>query len=352
MTKGLPMAFEDDGVDDLAIQLRQFYAEVRNKRGEKYGKSALINLRAALQRHLTSPPHNRIIDIANDREFTLANNLLKAQIKVIRLEGRDRTTHKKAIGTGDMDRIFSRLTVSNPSDLQMHVFMDIMIHFGRRGREGLRELRRDSFEIRVDSDGRRYAKLRYNEVEKTRNGIDQNVDEHQKKMFQEEKSSDLCPVKTLELYLSKLNPSCSAFFQRCNPRWGDSGRWYDNMPVGKSTLGKMMSKISEEAHLSERYTNHCLRATTVTALSHAGIAPKDICSVTGHRSEVSLKHYCEEPTDEQKADMSKKLHSYMKKVSIVKQSQKPWGHISSVSTKQCNDSLTKTWTISCPWWAQ
>ena len=107
--------------------------------------------------------------------------------------------------------------------------------------------------------------------------------------------------------------SCSAFFQRCNPRWGDSGRWYDNMPVGKSTLGKMISKISEEAQLSKRYTNHCLRATTVTAFSYAGIAPKDICSVTGHRSEASLKHNCEEPTDEQKADMSKKLHSYMKK---------------------------------------
>ena len=62
----------------------------------------------------------------------------------------------------------------------MRVFMDIMIHFGRGGGGGggLRELRRDSFEIRVDSDGRRYAKLRYNEVEKTRNGIDQNVDEH------------------------------------------------------------------------------------------------------------------------------------------------------------------------------
>ena len=189
------MAFEDDGADDLAIQLWQFYAEVRNKRGEKYGKSALINLKAALQRHLTSPPHNHIIDIAKDREFTLANNLLKAQIKVIRLEGRDRTTHKKAIGTGDMDRIFSRLAVSNPSGLQMRVFMDIMIHFGCRGREGLRELRRDSFEIRVDSDGRRYAKLWYNEVGKTRNGIDQNVDEHQKKCFRRKSPVTCAPLK-------------------------------------------------------------------------------------------------------------------------------------------------------------
>ena len=33
---------------------------------------------------------------------------------------------------------------------------------------------------------------------------------------------------------------------------------------------------------------------------------KNICSVTEHHSEVSLKHYCQ-ATDEQKANMSKKL---------------------------------------------
>ena len=80
------------------------------------------------------------------------------------------------------------------------------------------------------------------------------------------------------------------------------------------SLGKMMSKISAESQLSDRYTNHCLRATTVTALSHAGFVSKDICSVTGHKSEVSLKHYCQEPSDKQKAKMSSRLHSYMKEI--------------------------------------
>ena len=191
----------------------------------------------------------------------------------------------------------------------------MLISTGWRGGGG-GGLHRYSFEIRVDSGGRGYAKLCYNEVAKNRNGIDQNVDEHQKKMFQEENFIDLCPVKSLELYLSKRNPSCSVFSQQCNPRRGESGRWYDNMPVGRSTLGKMMSKISAEAQYSERYTDPCLQATAVTALSYAGIAPKDVCSVAGHHSEASLKHYCQEPTDEQKADMSKKQHSYRKKASI------------------------------------
>ena len=84
------------------------------------------------------------------------------------------------------------------------------------------------------------------------------------------------------------------------------------MAMGKGSLGKMMSKISAEAKLSDRYTNHCLRATTVTALYYAGFEWKYICSATGHKSEVSLKHYCQEPSDEQKAKMSSRLHSYMK----------------------------------------
>ena len=203
-SKGLPASFEGEAVDALATHLRQFYAEVRNKKWEKYGRSALVNLRASIQRHLTSPPYNRIKDLSKDREFTTANNMLKAQSKVNRMEGRDESVHKKAIPEGDMDRIFNRLTLSNPNDLQMRIFMDIMVHFGRRGREGLRELRRDSFQIKVDGNGKRFAILRYHELEKTRNGIDPNVGEHSKKMYEEPSSGDHCPIKTLEFICQNL----------------------------------------------------------------------------------------------------------------------------------------------------
>ena len=283
-SKGLPVSFEGEAADALVTHLRQLYADVWNKKGERYGRSVLVNLRASIQRHLTSPPYNRIIDLSKDREFTPANNMLKAQLKVNRTEGRDESVHKKAIPDCDMDHIFNRLTLSNPIDLEMRIFIDIMLHFGRRGREGLRELRRDSFQIKVDGNGKRFAILRYHEREKTRNGIDPNAGEHSKKMYEEPSSGDRCPIKTLEFYLTKLNPPCTACFQRCNPRWGESGRWYDNMAMGKGSTGKMKSKISARAQLSDRYTNHCPRATTVTALSHAGFASKDICSVPGHKS--------------------------------------------------------------------
>lgn len=43
----------------------------------------------------------------------------------------------------------------------MQVFVDIMLHFGRRGRENLRDLQRDDFAVTRDGQGALYAhKLR------------------------------------------------------------------------------------------------------------------------------------------------------------------------------------------------
>ncbi|KAJ8035841.1 hypothetical protein HOLleu_19640 [Holothuria leucospilota] len=67
-----------------------------------------------------------------------------------------------------------------------------------------------------------------------------------------------------------------------------------------------MRKISEKAGCTQKYTNHSLRATTCTVLDEAGIPSRHIMSVTGHRSESSLKHYsC--TSDQKKKLMSKEL---------------------------------------------
>jgi hypothetical protein len=42
--------------------------------------------------------------------------------------------------------------------------------------------------------------------------------------------------------------------------------WYDNMPLARNQLGRIMSKISKEFTLSHVYTNHSLRATTVDVI--------------------------------------------------------------------------------------
>lgn len=61
-----------------------------------------------------------------------------------------------------------------------------------------------------------------------------------------------------------------------------------------------MSKMCEEAGISEKKTNHSLRASGASAMFNADIPEKVIKSVTGHKSSKALAIY-ERPTIQQQA---------------------------------------------------
>ena len=148
--------------------LRELYGSVRNKKGELYGKSAYINLRAAIQRHIISPPFNRTINILRDREFLPANQVFMGVLRKMKAEGRDVTQHKEPITEGDMKKIYESdaLSTKTPMGLVRKVYFEISLHFGRRGREGLRSLTKDSFVFKTDDEGKEYVTLLYNELDK------------------------------------------------------------------------------------------------------------------------------------------------------------------------------------------
>ena len=58
------------------------------------------------------------------------------------------------------------LSEDNPKSLQRKVFVELMLHFGRLGREGLRDMRKDSIVIKVDGSDKSYATMAYNELSK------------------------------------------------------------------------------------------------------------------------------------------------------------------------------------------
>ena len=110
----------------------------------------------------------------------------------------------------------------------------------------------------------------------------------------EKPESLYCPVKTFELYLSKLNPALPRLWQR--PRATEHFRhsdevWYCNVPLGKNTLGHFMRSISKELKLSQKYTNHCIRATAVSLLDECNFEARHIMRVSGHKSESSIRSY-------------------------------------------------------------
>ena len=126
-------------------------------------------------------------------------------------------------------------------------------------------------------------------------------------MYEKCEKPDLCPVRSFELYFSKMNPLCDSLFQRPKKYANvKDAVWYDNMPLGHNKIGGM-KEISQKAGLSTIYTNHCIRATTTTVLFQAGLEGERITNVTGHRSTTSLKPYIKAPTQYQKREASEIL---------------------------------------------
>jgi hypothetical protein len=67
--QGFSVEFEELDAAMLNERLRAFYGSLQTKQGSDYSKSALIGIRAAISRHITSAPYNRQIHLMNDRQF-------------------------------------------------------------------------------------------------------------------------------------------------------------------------------------------------------------------------------------------------------------------------------------------
>ena len=67
--------------------------------------------------------------------------------------------------------------------------------------------------------------------------------------------------------------------------------WYDNMRIGKNTMGTMMSSVSKAVKLSKKYTNHSIRATFVTILDSCDFDARHIMSISKHKNESSIRSY-------------------------------------------------------------
>ena len=68
-----------------------------------------------------------------------------------------------------------------------------------------------------------------------------------------------------------------------------------------------MKKVSIEAKLSCVYTNHSIRATTITILDECGYEARHIMALSGHRSESSIQSYAYQTSLSTKRKMSETL---------------------------------------------
>ncbi|KAJ8044890.1 hypothetical protein HOLleu_07776 [Holothuria leucospilota] len=284
--------------------LTRFYCGLRKDTGELYTKKGMHAIRYGLLRHFQATLE---MDILITDLFKESNKTYKAMLVKLKQSEKGAVKHKNAVSKEDMGKILNSLDITTPEGLQNKVFIDIMMYFANRGRENLRSMSISDFDIQVDEQNLRYIVRRDTLTKSRRENEDENCSGH----MYEIPGSSRCPVTSFLALKEVLNPAEQCMWQRPKLKAPVGGSpWYINAPLGVNTLGDKMRKISEKAGCSQKYTNHSFRATTCTVLDEAGIPSRHIMSVTGHRSESSLKHYSR-TSDQKKKLMSKELANQM-----------------------------------------
>ena len=251
----------------------------------------MYSIRYALGKYLKE---NCNMDI-HSSDFNLSKQMFKAKVTDLKKCGQGSTDHKSVITPSDMEMLNSLdcvgMSVSTPAGFQRRVWFNIMYYFCRRGRENLRSMTKETFSVKKDAEGSEYLTQCIDEVDKN-HGSEAKPDETigEGRVYARENDPN-CPVAAFKKYLSKLSPDIDALWQRPLESFLDADETYYKAPLGKNTLGSMMSTISRSCGLSQKYTNHCIRATAITNLDRAGIEARHIMRLSGHNSEASIRSY-------------------------------------------------------------
>ena len=87
--------------------LQKFYLSARRRDGTFYNKKSLTAIRAALDRHLRSPPLNKPFSIIGDPLFTEANKSLSNYLKTLSKRADiARTAHKQALTKEVVEKLY------------------------------------------------------------------------------------------------------------------------------------------------------------------------------------------------------------------------------------------------------
>jgi len=313
-SKSLSTDFENIPKRILNNYLRYFYSELRKMDGDFYSPASLICIRAGLFRYFTSHHmQRRDINIISDPEFLTSNQMLKAMVfKVKRSNQPKREDPYPAVELQDMKKLEEYFDRSDPVKLQEEVIFSLLFYFSLRGRETIPYLTKDSLIIEEDSTGLRFIRIQCDMLAKNaKASLKKEEYESVKRQRIYEKKTDPmnCPLKAYEFYLQKLLSvqSDHLFPKPCS---STRGAWYaPKRKLGKNAIDSLMGNLSRKAHLSKRYTNHCLRVTAITILKEEGKTNEEIASFSGHKNPQSVQRYCRKRRDESLQEMSSVLQS-------------------------------------------
>lgn len=229
-------------LDKLALAglAREYVDSSRSRQGPLHSARSLRRFQVGLNNYLRSV-YGDDFDLSRDPAFApLAVPSASGAANAGRM---GQSADTVVITPEDLTKIgqyFWRV-INTPRGLQQKVWFDLMIHLGSDGIENQHAMRKDSFMLlKSPADGRR--RLQW----KIPGGAS----------IPDDPENPLCPVRTFQLYLSKLNVACPALFQRPHDGITKTSRfWFHMFPLNNTMLALMMYDISKDAGLSRVYPN-------------------------------------------------------------------------------------------------
>ncbi|CAB1323929.1 unnamed protein product [Coregonus sp. 'balchen'] len=193
-----------------------------------------------------------------DTEFTTSNHVFLGNIKQLRRQRKYITNSHPPITNEDMAQLQNSqaLNPGTPRGLVQKVWFHLQLHLGQRGKEGNRQLKPNSFLVKTDENGLRYATLAYNES--TNNHLDPRARgrESKRRFMFEQPGNPLCPVASRENYLLKCPENALEFY--LHPRRGEcigDSIWYTTEPMGG--IGNNYIEKSQHQDHDSQETGQC-----------------------------------------------------------------------------------------------
>lgn len=283
--------FEAFTPEELDLTLKRFYVNARTRNGELYRGKSLQSIRYGINRYLQSPPHSKTFDIIKDARFNDSNNTYKTAMAEIKNEGKGDVQNIQALTKEDIKKLYEsmHLDENTPAGLANKVQFDVRLFFMRRGLENMASMTKSTFTVKTDENGDKYVCKTKDEMTKNNRTL---THAFTTGPTMPATGGPKCPVTSFEKYIQLLSPNCDRLWVQPKSSFTDDDDcWFTNRPLGHNALRDFLPKLSSKAKLSQRYTNHSLRATGITLLSDANFSPIEMMAASGHRNVQSLATY-------------------------------------------------------------
>ena len=277
--------------------LSVYVCETRNKSGGDYPPKTLYSLLTGILRHMKSlnPSYPNFLE--KSPEFVEFHRTLDNLFRKLRTDGiGSESKHTPSISIQEENMLWSSgvVNTSTPKGLLRAMFYYNGKSFVLRGGQEHRDLKISQFTRLTHPNRYVYTE---NSSKNRAGGLAQLRIEHKKvPIYMNAEAGDRCHVKLLDFYLSKLHSTAKErdifYWLPLTEAPSDPKKpWFTSSPCGKNTLSKMVKELFQESGVTEKKTNHSLRAAGVSQLFEAGVDEKVIQSRSGHRRLESLRMY-------------------------------------------------------------